>query len=230
MSKHRNISTMPKEYDLYQYEPLKVCPDYRINVYKGTVINRYDRLLKKENPHRKYDAVCIKGKTYNLGRLVYRQHHGNIPKGMVIDHIDDNPKNNRIYNLQLLTQSDNVKKSMKNRDHTYLKNNHSVSRKRNIKATCLATNTSTIYPSLYQCQKDLHINSGIVKMVCEGKNKCKTGTSKKDHNKYTFEYTQAPVQDTSKHRCQCGGFHKNTPQGRHTHKKTKLHQQWMTNQ
>lgn len=218
---------MPEEFDLYQYEPLTICPEYRINVFKGTIINQYNRLLKTCHSKRKYDTVCIKGKSYNMSRLVYQQRNGEIPKGYMVDHIDDNPKNNAIYNLQLLTQSDNIKKSMPNRDLTYLKNNHSVSRKRNIKATCLETGEFTIYPSLYQCQKDLQINSGIIKMVCEKKNRCKTGKSKKDNKKYKFEYTQDLPQDNTKHRCECGGFHKDTPQGRYTHKNTKLHQQWL---
>ena len=34
----------------------------------------------------------------------------------------------------------------------------------------------------------LGINAGIVKMVCEGLNNCKTGRSKKDGCHYKFEY------------------------------------------
>ena len=37
-------------------------------------------------------------------------------------------------------------------------------------------------------QQHLAINVGIVKMVCEGLNHCKSGVSKKDGHSYTFLY------------------------------------------
>ena len=37
-------------------------------------------------------------------------------------------------------------------------------------------------------QKHLGINAGIVKMVCESLNNCKSGKSKNDGHFYTFEY------------------------------------------
>lgn len=41
---------------------------------------------------------------------------------------------------------------------------------------------------MYAVQQHLHINAGIVKMVCEGINNCKSCVSKKDKNNYKFEY------------------------------------------
>ena len=41
---------------------------------------------------------------------------------------------------------------------------------------------------MYSIQQYLRINVGIVKMVCEGLNNCKTGISKKNHCIYIFEY------------------------------------------
>lgn len=48
--------------------------------------------------------------TYPLARVIYCWFKGDIPEGMVIDHIDNNPYNNSIDNLQLLTQEDNLRK------------------------------------------------------------------------------------------------------------------------
>lgn len=45
-------------------------------------------------------------------RLVYQYHNTNgdcLREGFVIDHIDNNPLNNHIDNLQQITQSDNIK-------------------------------------------------------------------------------------------------------------------------
>lgn len=44
-------------------------------------------------------------------RLVWLAFNGDIPKGLEIDHIDQNKHNNRLDNLQLSTHSDNVKKA-----------------------------------------------------------------------------------------------------------------------
>lgn len=40
---------------------------------------------------------------------------------------------------------------------------------------------------IYAVQQHLKINAGIIKMVCEPLNKCKTGTSSKDGCKYEFK-------------------------------------------
>lgn len=51
------------------------------------------------------------GKTYRVHRLVYETIKGSIPEGYVIDHIDGNPSNNNINNLQCISQSDNLLKA-----------------------------------------------------------------------------------------------------------------------
>lgn len=42
-------------------------------------------------------------------RWVWMMYFGEIPKGMVIHHIDGNPSNNEITNLQMLKHSDHIK-------------------------------------------------------------------------------------------------------------------------
>ena len=46
-----------------------------------------------------------------LHRLIYVWYKGDIPKGMIVDHIDNNQLNNDPDNLQLLTRGENVKKN-----------------------------------------------------------------------------------------------------------------------
>lgn len=60
--------------------------------------------------------------------------------------------------------------------------------KRAVKAINLMTKGEHYFPSLYSVEKELGVNCGIVKMVCEGTNYCKSGRSKFDDYKYTFEY------------------------------------------
>ena len=104
----------------------------------------------------------------------------------MIDHINNDKEDNRLCNLQLVTQQENCKKSAKNRDYTFVADNHK--NKKCVKAINIGANEVSHYNSMYAVQQHLQINAGIVKMVCEGINNCKSGTSKKDGKSYKFEY------------------------------------------
>ena len=64
-----------------------------------------------------YGSLRLCGKYYAIHRIVWSLHHGDIPCGLVVDHIDGNPLNNNINNLRLITQSQNSRNTRK------LKNN-----------------------------------------------------------------------------------------------------------
>ena len=55
---------------------------------------------------------CYKGKVYACteSRLVYAYNIGDIPDNYDVDHIDNNPLNNQLNNLRLLTREENLKK------------------------------------------------------------------------------------------------------------------------
>lgn len=55
----------------------------------------------------RYWIVRVDGTKYLLHRLIWIWHHGDIPEGKVMDHIDGDRSNNRIENLQPLAQRDN---------------------------------------------------------------------------------------------------------------------------
>lgn len=57
-----------------------------------------------------------KGKIKQLSRIIFGE--DNIPEGYVIDHIDNNPANNRRNNLRCCTQSENVKNLTKSCNNT----------------------------------------------------------------------------------------------------------------
>ena len=57
-----------------------------------------------------YDTETKTRRTQVYARYVWEQEHGPIPNGLQVDHIDGDPLNNDISNLQLLTPKDNSNK------------------------------------------------------------------------------------------------------------------------
>lgn len=182
------------ETDLNGYVPLRYSKDgelltsneYSINLQKMRIINRKKRILKASKSGMYY-TIGIHSHSKLMHRLIWEHCNGLIPEDKVVDHIDDNPDNNRIENLQLLTQAENVKKSVKNRDYSFARKNHE--RKHTVKARDTVTGEINIFPSLYACQQYYEINCGVIKMCCERINRCKSGISKKNNHKIKFEYT-----------------------------------------
>lgn len=68
----------------------------------------------KDNYHR-YRLYNHEGnKPRRAHRLVYEAFVGEIPDGYVVNHIDFNRTNNKVKNLEIMTQSDNNKHSFEN--------------------------------------------------------------------------------------------------------------------
>lgn len=59
---------------------------------------------------RGYWQVMVDGRSYTLHRLIWIWHHGDIPDGRVIDHIDGDKLNNQIENLRPLSNRDNSRR------------------------------------------------------------------------------------------------------------------------
>ena len=94
----------------------------------------------------------------------------------MVDHINNIKTDNRLENLQLITQSQNLKK-----EHRKGKNLPPI----RVRATNINSGESFDYDSISKCGKGLDINPGSITCVLNGI--YKTATSKKDKNKYKFE-------------------------------------------
>ena len=173
----------------------KVHPVYNLYAANkaGDVINIVKKdIIKGHKKNNGYMARAIRKyaqrgqKCCLVHRFIWECFNGLIPDGKIIDHVNNIKDDNRLCNLQLMTQKENCKKSAKGRDYTFLAKNYQ--NKKCVKATDCETNEVTHYNSMYAVQQHLKINVGIVKMVCEGINNCKTGISKKDNHSYKFEY------------------------------------------
>ena len=91
-------------------------------------------------------------------------------------------------NLQLMTQKENIKKSAEKRDYIFASKNHE--NKKCVKAINIKTKEVSYFNSMYSIREHLGINPGIVKMVCENINNCKSGKSKVDGCNYRFKYIE----------------------------------------
>ena len=124
-----------------------------------------------------------KNKQYLSHRFVFECFYGLIEKNKQINHINSVRVDNRLKNLEVVTASENIRKSAKNRKFgCYRKNPKRVT------AVNLFTKKETNFDSFYSVYKMLGINPGQVSMICEGKKYCKTATSKINGQKYFFKY------------------------------------------
>lgn len=73
-------------------------------------LNGYIRKGQMRNGYVRYQ---LKKKFYSAHRLVYQIFVGEIPDGLVIDHINGNRSDNRVENLRCITQSENMHNAQK---------------------------------------------------------------------------------------------------------------------
>ena len=164
------------------------------NLYAGSKDGRIIHIIKQK-PHfgNKNNAGYMKFRVRKFGesgfkdymahKFVYECYHGVIPNGMQVDHKNDVRMDNRLCNLQLLSPSQNTKKSIKNRTTFKTRLN-----RKSVKGTNKETNEVSYYYSMYAVQQHLEIQSRAVMMVCDGITK--SALSKKDNCRYTFEYVE----------------------------------------
>lgn len=118
--------------------------------YKNRIYNQHQVSLSK-NGISKYFLVH---------RLVWIAFNGEIPNNLQIDHINNNPQDNRLQNLQVLTKSENQKKKLN--DNPNFKTN-------NKRILCLNDNVE--YCSIKDASRKLQIEASNISAVCKGKRK-----------------------------------------------------------
>jgi hypothetical protein len=76
------------------------------------------RNLKISTGSHGYKRVRLNRKLYSLHRILYEKFIGVIPNDKVVDHINNKKDDNRLENLQLLSQRDNSRKQLKQTNNT----------------------------------------------------------------------------------------------------------------
>ena len=90
-----------------------ISEDGKEIIYKSPTLNT-TRIIKQLEHADGYLRISFNRlKSMGVHRVVYAWFHGEVPEGMVVDHIDDDKKNNNIKNLQLLTPHENLCKGTK---------------------------------------------------------------------------------------------------------------------
>jgi HNH endonuclease len=162
------------------FRALADYPNYIINS-SGIVINlKRQRFIHGGISNAGYRRVRLYnedgGKNFDVHRLIYETFVGNITDEFVVDHKNNNRLDNRIENLQMVTQSVNLKKDYKNRSRIA----------RPVKAICVDNDEILYFKSQYSAGKILGINPGVIKFCCDGvTNSC---YSKNSYLRYNFQY------------------------------------------
>ena len=147
----------------------------------GEILNvKTGRILKKNLTDMGYyqfkvnDKKLIKPKNYYIHRFEWECVKGVIPEGFVIDHCDSVKTNNKIENLQLLTLGENVRKG----------------NRKPITSFNIKNNKQKNYDSILSASLELDISFSIISNICRKVKYYKTVISKKDGDRYSFEFLE----------------------------------------
>lgn len=109
----------------------------RVIVTDAGVEKRLQARILKSGMNRRHRHVALcrgdGGRSFRVHRLVMEAFVGDLPEGMEVRHLDDDPDNNRLSNLVYGTRSENVLDRVRNGTHhmanrTHCSNGHEFTR------------------------------------------------------------------------------------------------------
>ena len=161
-----------------EFRPHPVLVNYEAS--RGGVV-RHCRLKKPVGfvTNQGYMQFGAGGKKYYNHRIIYECYRGLIEEGRVIDHLDSDPLNNRLENLQAISQSENTKRG---------RTGKSSNCPRPVVSFDITTNEKRVFQSMYSAGKYFDIQRFSIRCVAEGI--YKTALSKKNGHRITFSYSQ----------------------------------------
>jgi hypothetical protein len=151
--------------NLSEIEGFEKYLDYSVSS-DGDIIShkrKKDRVLKGgENTHG-YLQVNIylngKRKRISIHRLVAKAFCKGYSEGLTVDHINENKKDNRVFNLQYLTRGDNTRKS----------------KSKPVAQLTLDGELIKIWDSMMEAQREGGFNQSSISKACSGRYKTHAG-------------------------------------------------------
>jgi len=125
-----------------------------------------------------YMQFTAGGKKYYNHRMIYQAFHGPIEDDLVIDHIDSNPLNNNLENLQAISQSENTKRG---------RTGENSKQPRPVISFDTVTHEKRVFQSMNAAGKHFDIQRFSIRCVAEGI--YQTAISKKSGNRIKFSYS-----------------------------------------
>jgi hypothetical protein len=151
------------------------------DLYQGSTEGRVrhiqtGRLVNPATVNMRYHRVRVRGATTKyrslyVHRFIYScfNEDFDIRSALHIDHIDDEPTNNRLTNLQALPIEDNNRKAQRNRDMQKIRGGRVM----NILAENMETGERRLFRSKYQCARFFGKSSAMVYLVLNKIKGCK---------------------------------------------------------
>jgi hypothetical protein len=104
------------EVDLANFKDIEGFPNYKVSSSGQIYLARHDRLAKQHRDHRGYMSVGVSAdgtkKRFPVHRLVAEAFIPNPEGKPVVNHKNGNPSDNRVENLEWVTQAENCRHAM----------------------------------------------------------------------------------------------------------------------
>lgn len=144
------------------WKEVKDFSNYMVNK-DGQIINVKTKRYLFGSLRNGYIRVSLNNHFYSLHKIIWEAFNGEIPKNGIIDHIDGNRQNNKLSNLRLVTQSQNILNSHLNGGH-----DGDVS----VKQYDLQGNYITSYPSMKMAAEAVGLTRDAVRQAANRYGTC----------------------------------------------------------